>query len=277
MNCWGSFGVAVFLIISSYFLGDPVQESNFSLKLYLNKKIYRLWKYYAPCVLITYIIVRLFPLPGRTCELKDLLLNEIFLNGFIGTPYVDGAHWYITVLLSAIVIIGILKKMRIENKAYIYLFWMTTVIIINKVGNEFSMLLGGYAGIICVGICFRKILDSEVSEKWKWWLIAILSEIYVFFCFGSLYALFVLISVFLVYISLNKKIFLPKTLKSVILYIASISYPLYLIHQNISFVIQYQWMNLSGKYTFLYGVVSIIVTVILAILINKFVKKVFQG
>ena len=91
----------------------------------------------------TYIIVRLFPLPGRTCELKDLLLNEIFLNGFIGTPYVDGAHWYITVLLSAIVIIGILKKMRIENKAYIYLFWMTTVIIINKVGNEFSMLLGG--------------------------------------------------------------------------------------------------------------------------------------
>lgn len=40
----------------------------------------------------------------------DWILNIFFINGFIGTRYVDGAHWYLTILISFIVIISIAKK-----------------------------------------------------------------------------------------------------------------------------------------------------------------------
>lgn len=51
----------------------------------------------------------------------DCILNLTFINGFMGSPYVDGAHWYLTTFISFTIISGIGKKLKIEKNHF--LFW----------------------------------------------------------------------------------------------------------------------------------------------------------
>lgn len=159
---WGSFGVMVFLLISCFFLGGPVDNRiPFSLKKYFVKKILRLWPCYAVCITITAILIHLCNLPERMSTWKDYFLNLFFLNGYMGTVYVDGAHWYLTTLISVIIITGIFKKSKIANSYITYLVWILTVVglRLNGASNIAHLLGGAYIGIASAGISIRKITD----------------------------------------------------------------------------------------------------------------------
>lgn len=121
MKDWGSFGTCIFLLIPCYYLINfNLDTFSFSLINYLFKKFIRLWLLYAIAITITAIVIHIFPLPERMSTWTDWLLNLTFINGFLGTPYVDGAHWYLTVLISFIIISGIGKKFKIEKEPLFY-------------------------------------------------------------------------------------------------------------------------------------------------------------
>lgn len=273
LQYFGSLGTSFFLIITSFYLGNSVfQQHNFSFHKFLKKKISRLWPTYAICVILIFIVLYMFPLPGRTPEWKDLFLNIFFLNGYIGTQYIDGSHWYLTTILSFFVVIGFFKSINISQKWWSYTIW----IIIGVISKYFkltvlsNMLGNGFIGYAIIGILLYSVFYKNKKLTKGWIFNFIISIIYIFCITGIKYGLELLIVIPLFLAAQGNKLsVLERRLPTKF---GTISYPTYLIHQNIGFVIEFELMNYFGVYSSLYAVLALICVVTLGVIISMFFR-----
>ena len=284
MKYWGSFGVTVFLLISSYFLYSPPKE-HFQFFRYLGKKALRLWPAYFISITIIFAVLALFFLPGRTVGLKDYLLNIFFINGFIKTPYVDGAHWYLTVLIAAIIICGIIRKLRLENKWFVYIIWAAISAVFTKfhVIIVSELLAGSYTGIIICGIALNQFvsMDHQTENKKKMLLehlkiaaVGVTGIVFTLFFTDVEHGIELIIALPILYFVMKQKC---KFLEwKPLVFIGGISYYLYLIHQNISFCIEYYMTQNIGSFSYLYGLVAFAAVFLLSVvmwLVSKSIHK----
>lgn len=265
LNQWGKFGVSIFLLISSYY-----SVSSRGNKYSILKKILRLWPTYFASITLTMVILRFLQLPGRTCGVSDYLLNCLFLNGFIGIPYVDGAHWYITTLISIIIINGFFNAFNISDKEFPYLIWMILAFLMTKIVKclVIAQVLGGsYVGIACMGASIRNF--DKNTKSWKAMLF--LALIYSCIMLGIKYVIILIFVTPIIIAAIKEKMeFLEsKTLNM----IGAISYPLYLIHQNVGMAIEYNMMVTFGKYSLWYVIIAIVLVIALAIVLYTMVEK----
>lgn len=145
MRNFGNFGVVLFLLISCYYLVDFNSKiSHFHLFKFWIKKFLRLWPCYILSITITTIIMHIFLLPNRMSTGVDWLLNIFFINGFIGTPYVDGAHWYLTVLIGFIIVMGVGVKLYLYKNVFFYYGLILLFLLAGKLHIKIiTVLLGG--------------------------------------------------------------------------------------------------------------------------------------
>ena len=134
MDFWGSFGVTIFLIISGFFAVDPESASckKSEVVFALKKFFLRIWPTYMVCVLITYLLTQIRELPGRTYGLKELITNWLGINHLLGMPYIDGAHWYLTVLTAMFLVVLLFRIFGIHSKPVPYLLWIMMAYIIEN-------------------------------------------------------------------------------------------------------------------------------------------------
>ena len=278
MEQWGSFGVVIFMLISGYFLGiesgkEKLTEKKFKFFQYLFKKLLRLWPCYILAITLTMITVKCAGLPGRECSLLDYILNIFFINGFIGTPYVDGAHWYLTTLISITAIIGIIKKIKFNKKPLIYCIWILVTGTLIKLGyGKFSSIIGGsYLGVALVGFAIAKFLNKKEQKYNKEWIILfIFSIVYCFIMQGIVGFIILALGTIIITMCLMKKMKFLES--SIFLWLGKISYPLYLIHQNIGFVIIKKLSEVTGSYQIIFSIIASICVLVLAVLIYYFDK-----
>jgi len=284
MSQWGTFGVVVFLLISGFFMGlkDLSEETNnksFKFMRYLKKKVIRLWICYAISITITMIIVKIFNLPGRECTWIDYFLNLFLINGFIGITYVDGAHWYLTTLLSIIIIIGIIKKLNIHKSIWTYIVWLTITFILIKIGyGKLTGFIGGaYLGVALTGISIAKI-DFKKDKKYniEWLSVFLFSILFCLSVQGILNFIILLIGIICFLLCLNNKI---KFLENkIFIYLNTISYPLYLIHQNVGYVIINQLTKINNDvYMIYFSFIASVAMIGLSILICFIEKKIKEN
>ena len=286
MKYWGSFGVTIFLLISAYFLYTPPKEHfQFQFFRYLGKKALRLWPAYFISITIIFAVLALFFLPGRTVGLKDYLLNIFFINGFIKTPYVDGAHWYLTVLISAIIICGVIQKIRLSEKWFVYIIWAALSAILSKFHiMVVSELLGGvYTGIIICGIALHQLvlLNSRTEDKKKLTpeylkiaAIGVTGIVFTLFCTDVEHGIELIIALPLLYFVMQQKCRILEW--KPLVFIGGISYYLYLIHQNIAFCIEYYMTQNIGSFSYLYGLAAFAAVILLSVvmwLVSQWIHK----
>lgn len=258
----GDFGNIIFLLISSYFLIGITGEK-IHLKEFINKKIVRLWPSYVVAITVIMVSTQIFPLPGRTCSWKDYLLNVVFLNGFLGRAYVDGAHWYITTLIGATIAVAIIKYYKIEERFLTYIALLFLEGISGLLGiRPLNQILGSsYAPIICIGIAIHimqqkgykirsllKIREWDLREYFnnnKWFFLCIICYGYLFLRKGRLSFICLCMALPVFLLALKKKIFFLEN--SVAHFMGMISYPFYLIHQNLAYLIEYNVSNRFDK------------------------------
>lgn len=208
---------------------------------------------------------------------QDYLANLVYVNGFLGMPYVEGAHWYITTLLAAILMVGVITCFRVENYpiTYFVLFFFEGLSKVLGVDVLNRILGSSYIGLICLGICIRKLKEqnykcSELfrfesvqiyAKKNQWFLMAAGCVIYYVARKGIVAALCLCIAlpIFLGAIS-NKFSILDKKIPQ---HFGKISYPLYLIHQNIAYTIIYHLSKINSDYVWLWKFVALITATIL--------------
>lgn len=247
---WGRFGVAVFFAISAYFLySDHLLESG--LLHFYKKKFFRLWCPYIISISITYLISCLYTLPGRGVTIKDFILNLFFVNGFVGIEYVDGAHWYLTVLISMIFVVGIINKIGIQEKCLTYIIWILCGIICYSTFLRpiLKFFGGSYIALTVSGIMIHRIILERKRKESSFVLgIALISSLimgidtFIIDCLACL----------LLYLAARGKAMLFKN--SFLVFIGTSSYTIYLIHQNIGMTLEY---GLSSRFGFEWLTVAI--------------------
>lgn len=282
ISYWGKFGVGLFIIISGCFITP--ETNNFNLIKFYIRKLIRLWPTYSLCISITFLFTHLWYLPNRTVKLKDFLLNIFFINGFIGNNYIDGAHWYLTYLISFIFIIGIISLLKQNQQIWIYVLWLILSIILKYIyfdnyilyllKSGLYILIGGkYVGYILIGISIKRLYNSDDKRKLNLMLI-IFSIIGIFITSAVVEGLGAIVLSNAVFFSLKEKL---KFLKwKPLIYIASISYPLYLIHQNIGYQIMYYFMLYYCEFLYWHALIAFIFMFIFASLIDRFFEKPIQ-
>lgn len=273
LQYFGSLGTSFFLIITCFYLGNSVfQQHKFSFYIFLKKKISRLWPTYAICVILIFIVLYTFPLPGRTPNWKDLILNIFFINGYIGTPYIDGSHWYLTTILSFFIVIGFFKAIHISQKWWSYTIWiifgvvskyLKLTVLSNILGNRFI----GYA---IIGILLYAVFYTNKKLTIGWTFNFVISIVYIFCIAGIKYGIELLIVIPLFLAAQRNKLSVLE--RRLLIKLGTVSYPIYLIHQNIGFVIEFELMNYFGIYSSFYAIFALVCVTTLGVIISMFYR-----
>lgn len=294
---WGTMGTLLFMVISIYYL-VPNNDTRRCIKfadavLYLKRKFLKLWIPYFFGVILIFGGVNITGLTGREVKFNEFIINLTMLEGFVPEcRYVDGAHWYITVLL-AITVWSTLIEMQ-TNKFFRligYSFWLGIAVIlkflipIHDIAAPFFAT--SFVGVVVFVVMMKyiildvgnyKYIINNVSN-----IFCLMFQIILFFCSmliiymqrGGLYIIYISISMLLLYLCLNNKL---KILKNIIcVFIGDISYSIYLIHQNISYVIILCLCNCFNGYKEWYALIAIMLILCLSLvhhhMVNNKVKQ----
>lgn len=272
----GRYGVQAFFIVSGFVIYMSLTRINRPIDFIVHRFI-RLYPTFWFAVLFTFLMVAYFGLAGREVSFVDMLVNLTMIPGPFKVPSVDGVYWtllyelkfyfWILILYST----NSLKKIETISLYYLLFVLISSVMIWNdelwyKVANQFFMF--DNMSFFISGIMFYKIFNDEVNYK-SYIVLILAATIGIYFdthhsplTLVIIYILFVLLSIHkLEWIAIKPFVFL-----------GSISYALYLIHQNIGYIIlNYTFsINLSP---WIGTSIALVVSIMIAILITVYVEK----
>lgn len=277
----GRVGVAMFFVISGYFLTRSLLENGngwYNVAKFAINKYWRLYPAYLLSVVLIFAITNFNDAAMRTVDVKTFVINCLIIV-HPKIAYVDGAHWFIASLIRMQIILGFLLLFR-RNRENIIMLLSIIVLFFVVVNNLYSNY---YLSKICSIVRMLDFLELLLGisiylsiytkEKYFYFLtillcvcVALNTNLYLF----SLYfaVLFILIHPLsdIVRNFINDTCILNNR---ILLYIGKISFTWYLIHQNIGYTI----INSTSNY-FLGIVLAIAITFFMAIMINIIVKKI---
>lgn len=240
MDQWGLAGVAIFLLISGYFMVPAYSIDSMS---YLKKRIGRLFPLYFISICIIFLVTHIWPFP-RTVTFTQFMLNIPLLNGFIGMPYVDEVHWYLTALVSGILVFSCIIQLPGKYRHVAYWGWLAILLglhYLNPSLNYLHLLKNGLYGLIggnsapvlIIGASLADIHGQSRDILGYITLPVALGTKFVLETFSPAQLMVISGAVVLLVVSLHHLciIFRMKWLIG----LGTISYLVYLIHQNIWF------------------------------------------
>lgn len=275
---YGGLGVPLFFIISGFVIYMTILNSQ-TIKDFAIKRITRLYPAYIVAVILTFTLVTLYQLQGREVSLKHALINLTMFQGFlVGVPNVDGAYWSLTVEISFYMLIGFIVFLGFHRKIeYISIAWLLAAalfkIIVINFDNVYlhaieSQSINNYCHLFIAGIMFYHLRNAN---RYIYHIIISLCLIYQFVFNDFVTSLFVSLFFVLFYALVFKKFLKIFNIKPLI-FLGTISYSLYLIHQNIGYIV----INILEKNGFtseFYLIVPFAVSIILAYLITFYIEK----
>ena len=273
---FGKYGVELFFIVSGFVIFLTLNKTTNPYD-FIVSRFSRLYPAYWAAVILTFTVATMAALPNYGISLKNAFINLSMLQKFVHVPPVDGVYWTLVIELSFYIVMFIffLTK-QLKNITAIALLWLFIIISLNFIEQSLGIhlpsfvrfiLMLTYGNLFIAGIMFYKIMHEKNLIHYLILLIALLTEYYLR---GAVvwHVLFYYVLFFL-FTSQNLKFLAMKPL----VYLGTISYSLYLIHQNIGYVV-IQWLESHDMINAVSAVlVPLVIVVIIAILMQKYIEK----
>lgn len=250
INRWGILCVAVFFMITGYYLAFE-QKGGIQFVL---KRICKLWPAYFVAITFVFLVSRIAPLPDRTVSLTDYLWNIPFLNGFLGVSYVDASHWYLTSLVGAILGYSLVLTRKKDTERCIWLIaWLVVAVLLRKLSgiNEMkaldifvSIFAGLYLPMIVAGSAIFYIAKPETRLLGV--VLMMVSLVAICIMQQLLFVVVMIAGAMVLAATLYLK--LPLLSWRGFVWLGKISYPVYVIHQNLGFICLFYLSAFVGGY-----------------------------
>ncbi len=267
---YGHFAVQLFFLISGFVIAATLVDR--TAVSFARKRLLRLWPAYALCVTITACAMWLETGANDAVSWAGWLANLTFVAPAFGLPFMDGVYWSLVLELifygwiALALLTGILPRFLVPAIAG----WMAV-----SLGNELLLNDGGlrivaitrYAPWFAIGMLAAHLRVHPAH--WQAWGVLVLALVASFHATFSEHLLLVMqfglqpdvmaagfanaaiLAVF------GLAIALPQRSGRLSLGLAAISYPLYLLHQNIGALVLNETAPLVGKYLALAAAVAV--------------------
>lgn len=270
---FGKYGAQFFFIISGFVIYWTLSRVEKPLD-FLISRFSRLYPVYWIAVLITFSLVSIIGLSGKEISCYEALGNLLMFHEYFGISHVDGVYWTLTVELTFYFWIFVLYMSGQLKRAEYCMLPVLLMAVLHSTGvfrlpeivNK--LFITYHINFFIAGICFYKIVNKTADIfTIPVILLSLISTIFIisvkhFLVFTVFYACFYLVvSGYFKFLSFKPFVFLGR-----------ISYSLYLLHQNIGFMIinKFQENRLPAV---LGAFLSLVFCVLIASLLNRYVEK----
>lgn len=259
---WGSLAVVIFFLLSGFLTVFQIKDGTSAI-IFGVKRLLRLYPAYWVCILITTLVTALF-MPSLTKSMKVILINISMLQSFLHVESVDGVYWTLAYELRFYVYIFIILLINKEKHLRTFLFTWVIIAITAicvpdqgffhyyKAGMELIFMSSRSAQFACGGFIALLYKDKKNYLSYAGIALCLLlqvmvggnGELILLICGAIILAIGVLKSN-QINESMNEW---PKAVKLIhyaLTNLATISYPLYLLHQYIGRTITYH-LQLAG-------------------------------
>ncbi|MEN9558966.1 MAG: hypothetical protein RLZZ502_177 [Pseudomonadota bacterium] len=288
---YGYYGVQLFFAISGFVILMTLNRVKTG-RDFLISRFTRLFPAFWVAVLMTYTVVGIFGLPEREVGVKDLWVNFTMLSGFLGMRMVDMVYW--TLELELFFYLWMFLAYRLKLLPHI--MWVMAVWLLIALAYVLSprwfgidlpyrlglLLIAAHApffvlGVMAYQIWQRRHTAATTPQEQHLRANIRLSELGLFALGGLItfmqkpanavvYLLVALLMLMFVYDCLR---FLQTPL---LRYFGAISYTLYLLHENIGWVVM-RGVYAQGGGTLLAISMAFAVSVVLATLLTRLVEQ----
>ena len=260
-------------------------KEELSPKRWWGNRIIRLFPIYWVSMSITFGVTK-FLLPDRSVSFSVFIINLTMLNDLFGIRPVDGAYWTLRYEVTLYLVIFLLLLLRQKDKIR-EAFWIWLVIAIAlDIANKITfvphfftnLVLSQYIGAFVIGGTISTIYKTQEYNIIDLCMVLV-SVVYFGLKNGFLYTIYlVLITGIFFIITLNRSIQAwkaPRFIHDILMFFAGISYPLYLIHQNIGYIIigQIEMQKIRSSISIC---IALFTALLLAYLLDRIDKQVLN-
>ncbi|CAD2073300.1 acyltransferase family protein [Phocicoccus pinnipedialis] len=277
---FGHYGVQLFFIISGFVIFMSVSRGK-SAGDFMIKRTFRLYPAYIVAVALTFLVLGKSEIDiNRT--FIEAIINFTMFQEFFGVRNIDGVYWSLRVEMTFYLMMAVV--LYIGAKSHVVLVSITMLIsgllvqVMNGwVGGEFWRTIerfstANYVQLFVIGIMFYCIWQH--GPKIKYMTLLIVSIIYDFLFEGISNGMFTILFVAIFGLVLAEKM---KWLNNkILLFLGSISYPLYLVHQNIGYAMIKE-MEKFGMTHELWILIPLGLSIALSVLIVKYIEVPVQN
>lgn len=241
---WAYVGINLFFIISGFVIFLTLARTRHASD-FIVSRVSRLYPAYWISVLITFWVVRMLGLPGKQVSSNEAALNMLMFHGSFGVPHVDAVYWTLEVELLFYVLALALFLSRQLHRVHWFLYALIALKVVYALASrqfgidlpwriQWALILPFIPWFACGIAIYRATHEKNTFERstrrhdYGILLAAIVSIGYVD---GIMFGLLCIFFSALVWLAANNRLILLRN--PVILWLGFISYPLYLLHENI--------------------------------------------
>jgi peptidoglycan/LPS O-acetylase OafA/YrhL len=225
---YGYTGVQIFFVISGFILPYSLFKAHYRLRnlgVFLLKRVVRIHPAYISAILIG---VALTIATGRTLEpIGALLAQLVFANGPLGLPFSSAVFWTLAVEFQFYLLTGLVYPFVIKSNARCLLLAAVSAALSFATDDE--GLLIRWLPFFCCGMLIFNLRCTGMPRKVFWPSIFALLALASISCGLPQSIAAASAALFILYADFNGE----TALHRILLFLGTISYPLYLIHWDL--------------------------------------------
>jgi len=274
----GSLGVEFFFGISGFVIFMTLESTRKPMDFVISR-VARLWPAYIAALIITFTVVHVAGLPGRETTLPQALADLTLFQEFLHVPDVDPVYWSLEVeiifycWMLAVYYVGMLHRIRVLQWAALALHLICYLVEQNahrSMPNLLStLLIVRYLPFFVIGISAYNVRETHAKSRQDA-LLLIASVGVAAICLPAPDAFAALLTASALYAVARGA--LRWIAHEPLIFLGSISYTFYLLHQNIGYVIIRTALH-HGVSTELAIVGALLISVGLAALLSATVER----
>ncbi len=153
---YGYLGVELFFMISGFVI--LMTAASGSLRSFTISRIVRLYPAFWACCTVSFLLILALGAPHFSATIPQYLVNMTMLNGFVGVPSIDGAYWSLFVELRFYALVAVVLVLRRIHQAQLFLgLWLlaSIALVLVPVGKLGFLLITDYSAFFIAGAtCF---------------------------------------------------------------------------------------------------------------------------
>jgi len=249
----GYYGVNLFFIISGFVIFMTLERTKKPMDFVVSR-FSRLFPAYWFAIFLTFAITHLLGLPDKLVGLDTAFANMLMIHGLFNVPHVDGVYWTLEVELLFYCGMFLLYRLKFLDKIHLALFGLLLLRIIyyllehqfhiNLPWIIFRLLILQYIPWFALGISVYLLVHRHKTSIWQPAArTATFAIVTLLICESVSVALLAVTFASAVFLAASGHLSLLRF--GPFVWLGTISYPLYLVHENIGWAVILRLLSMN--------------------------------